>query len=57
MKTKQISEKAILNNYSTSYWLQAAIKKSESRDILDALNDAETLVEILKIRLNKIQGK
>lgn len=35
---------------ATSYWLRNAIEANEHRDPVDALNDAETLVRILKER-------
>lgn len=40
----------LLSNPCTSYWLKDAIKSSFNRDCLDALRDAETLVQLLKER-------
>lgn len=39
---------------STSFWLRAAIADAFSRDIVDALHDAEALVAILQARLDGI---
>lgn len=38
---------ALLADPSTSYWLKDALRAAEGRDLLDALADAETLVEVL----------
>ena len=37
----------ILTDPTTSYWLRDALNASAARDILDALADAEALVEAL----------
>jgi len=37
----------ILTDPTTSYWLRDALDASRARDILDALADAEMLVETL----------
>ena len=50
------TENEILNDPAMSYWLKDAIKKSEQRDIVDALNDAEFLVGYLRQKLDIIQG-
>lgn len=44
-------EQEVMNDPSTSYWLREQIEKSKERDILDLLNDTESLVLILKARL------
>lgn len=41
----------VLSDPAMSYWLKDAIKKSEQRDICDALNDAEFLVGYLRQKL------
>lgn len=43
----------IMQSPSASYWLQNALKTSMSRDVVDALNDAEVLVSILKATYEK----
>jgi hypothetical protein len=52
MKAKQI-----LSDPCASYWLKRAIVDSQARDIVDALNDAETLVRVLESELDTILGK
>ena len=47
----QPSIDTILKDPSTSYWLKHAIKSALKRDPVDALRDAETLVELLKAKL------
>ena len=54
MTYKQIH--TILINPATSYWLRTAIQSCEQRDIVDAINDVEVLMEVLKFRLNEIQN-
>ena len=41
---------AFLVDPSVSYWLRDAIRSALERDCVDALRDAEELVEILKER-------
>jgi hypothetical protein len=41
----------IANDPSASYWLKAAVIASNQRDPVDALNDAEALVQVCKQRL------
>ena len=36
---------------STTYWLRDALKSSLARDPVDALHDAEALVDLLRDRL------
>ena len=43
---------AALADPSTTYWLRDAIKSALPRDPVDALRDAETLVDLLKDRLD-----
>jgi len=40
----------IANDPSASFWLKAAILAAAKRDPVDALNDAEMLVEFCKLR-------
>jgi len=41
----------VLADPCTSYWLKDALRSATRRDIIDALNDAETLVDLLTARL------
>ncbi|EGQ7973450.1 hypothetical protein I7Z51_002372 [Vibrio parahaemolyticus] len=50
-------EQEVMNDPSTSYWLREQIEKSKERDILDVLDDTESLVLILKARLNAMTLK
>ena len=43
----------ILNDPSASYWLKNALRSATRRDIVDALNDAETLLAILQDRFEQ----
>ena len=43
---------AALADPSTTYWLRDALKSSLPRDPVDALRDAEALVDLLKDRLD-----
>jgi len=42
---------------AASHWLKNALRALDSRDPIDALNDAETLVSILETQLNELLGK
>ncbi len=42
---------AALADPSTTYWLRDALKSSLTRDPVDALRDAEALVDFLRDRL------
>jgi hypothetical protein len=43
----------VLSDPATSYWLKRSLSDSiQNRDPLDALRDAETMVEILRGRLD-----
>ena len=48
---------AKLANFGTSYWLKGALQQMESRDPIDALDDAETLLAMMKRRLHEVQGQ
>lgn len=47
----------ILNDMGTHNWVKDQYKQAERRDIVDAINDAEILVEMLKARFNQMTGK
>lgn len=51
------SPEQILNDPACSFWLKEALEKSLSRDPVDALNDAETLVAVLQGRLIALLGR
>ncbi len=42
----------VLADPSTTYWLRDALKSSLTRDPVDALRDAEALVDFLRDRLD-----
>ena len=42
----------LLANPATSNWLKNAITSARKRDVVDALNDAEILVEVLTVDLD-----
>jgi len=44
----------LMNDPSTSYWLKDSIKSALTRDIVDALTDAEMLVSILQQKCQEI---
>ena len=49
---KQINE--ILASPVASYWLKDALKALDSRDPVDALNDAEALARIMETKLDEL---
>lgn len=46
----------LLSDLSISFWLKNALTSALERDAVDALNDAELLVVVLKNRLDHIFG-
>jgi hypothetical protein len=44
----------VLADPCASYWLKDALRSAVRRDIVDAINDAETLVSVLTARLESI---
>jgi len=44
-------ESELLNNPTTSYWLRDAIIQTGRRDLIDALADAEVLLEVCRARV------
>jgi hypothetical protein len=44
----------VLADPCASYWLKDALRSAVRRDIVDAINDAETLVSLLTARLESI---
>ena len=47
----------VLADPTASHWLKNALRALDSRDPIDALNDAETLGAILETQLNELLGK
>lgn len=48
----EIAIDRIREGIGASYWLKNALKTSLSRDCVDALHDAQTLVMILRARVS-----
>jgi hypothetical protein len=49
-----MKEHKITADPATSYWLKEQIKVSKTRDIVDAIADTETLLEILNDRFTNV---
>lgn len=47
-------EESIVNDLSASFWLKEQLSNTKRRDPVDALNDAEALVLVLKERLQSM---
>jgi hypothetical protein len=45
----------LLTSPGTSYWLRDAISSSMKRDPVDALSDAEVLLDVLRRRLSLVE--
>ncbi|WP_240919599.1 hypothetical protein [Metapseudomonas otitidis] len=52
---KAIGFEEILTSPGTSYWLRDAINTSMKRDPVDALSDAEVLLDVLRRRLSLVE--
>ena len=48
-----MNEHDILADPAASTWLKEQIKQTQSRDIVDAINDAGTLLSVLNARFNR----
>jgi hypothetical protein len=55
-KTYRQTRAAILGDFSASDWLKNSILALDQRDPVDALNDAEALAELAKVRLDAVPG-
>tara|TARA_R110000772_G_scaffold141536_4_gene251216 strand:- start:579 stop:758 length:180 start_codon:yes stop_codon:yes gene_type:complete len=53
IETMRTKEETLADGY-ISFWLRDAINSVERRDILDALNDAETLLALIKADAAKL---
>lgn len=51
---ESMSANDILNRQDASYWLKNAIKTALQRDPVDAVNDAEILVQVLRRRCDTV---
>lgn len=54
-KQKQPIEHRLLNDPSVSNWLKEQIVDSKSRDVLDSMKDAETLLMVCHERWNTLE--
>lgn len=52
MKVKK--EQSLMKDPATSNWLKEQLKSTKLRDPVDAINDAEVLVSVLKERASTI---
>lgn len=50
-------EETIEKNPATHYWLRDRIRDTRQLDPVDALYDAQTLVRVLRARLDGIEGR
>ncbi|WP_413694448.1 hypothetical protein [Psychromonas sp. KJ10-2] len=50
-----ITADEVLNDQAASFWLKEQIKNAMNRDIIDAINDTEILLEVLN-ELNRKRG-
>lgn len=50
-------EDSIVNDPGASFWLKEQLSNTKRRDPVDALNDAEALVLVLKERLQSMGDK
>lgn len=55
MTSDQMHER-IIDSFSSSFWLQKAVEEMSLRDPVDALADAETLLEFCKLQWAEAQG-
>ena len=49
MNSEQV-KRTIENSHSASFWLKKAVVTAEGRDVLDALYDAQALLEFCRAR-------
>lgn len=55
--TSEHMKREIERDFAASYWLKGAVNDAFRRDAVDALADAELLSDVLRARLNEIQGQ
>ena len=56
MNTSDAMANELLERRDVSFWLKKAIKENLVRDPVDALNDAEILLDVLKKRCSGALG-
>jgi len=56
MNTSDAMADELLERRDVSFWLKKAIKENLVRDPVDALNDAEILLDVLKKRCSEALG-
>ena len=56
MNTSDAMADELLERRDVSFWLKKAIKENRVRDPVDALNDAEILLDVLKKRCSEALG-
>ena len=49
--------KQLMNSYSSSFRVKKIIKELDSADVLDALLEAEFIVQLMKKKWNEVSGK
>ena len=49
-------ENTLVSDPTTSFWLREQLRATQGRDVLDALNDAETLLAVLRARWARSGG-
>ena len=55
--TAQQLFRQIRESSSESFWLKTAVLAADDRDCLDALYDAETLLEFCRLRASEVTGQ
>ena len=56
MNTSDAMANELLERRDVSFWLKKAIKENLVRDPVDAVNDAEILLDVLKKRCSEALG-
>ena len=56
MNTSDAMADELLERRDVSFWLKKAIQENRVRDPVDALNDAELLLDVLKKRCSEALG-
>ena len=56
VKTSDAMADELVERHDVSFWLKKAIKENRVRDPVDALNDAELLLDVLKKRCSEALG-
>ncbi len=56
MTQLRITREALLADPCVSFWLKGMVRETESRDLLDCLQDAELLARLLRQEWSQIQS-